>query len=177
MDKFTSGGPAFMMHVPCHPRGTDPSRNDKAFNQPSPIRETATQAWVKRGGGRGLNGQMVGAATGATAVITCTQANVEVGKHIVRVDEYDLSVGIDFAIGADDDALATNLAAAIDNLPALTAVAALNVVTILTTSGNGDDVIMDVIEFSAASAFALTALDRAGFLDRGAPAPGAPTIA
>ena len=177
-DKFRSG-PAFEVHVPVHPRGTDPSRNNKAFNQPTPIRETATQTWVNRGGGRGVVGQMGVAGltfTTATATITCTQANVEVGKHVIRVGEYELLPGIDFLLGASDTELGDNLATAISALPGYSASAALGVVSIITTTDHGSDHRMEVVENSAASAFALTALDRTGFMDRGDPTVVAPTL-
>ena len=177
-DKFTSG-PGFLVHVPVHPRGTDPSRNDLAFNQPAPVRETKTFAWIFRGRhkGSGLIGRMAGAITPATADITCTQANVTPGNHVIRVGSFTLLPAVDFDVGASDNALADNLAAAIDALPGFSAPnPAANVVTVSTTAGHGDDVRIEILEPGAASAFALGALDREGFMDLGAPAPSPPSF-
>lgn len=167
--------PTFLTHVPCHPHGTDPSRNNKAFNQPTPKRQTASMTWVYRGPGRAFNGRLAGAATGASAQITCTVANVEPGKQIIRVGDYELRPGVDFAVGVTDAALATNLAAAIDRLPGFDAPApGANIVTVTTSQGTASDVRFEVIETSAASAFAVGALTREGLMNQGAPAPAAP---
>lgn len=176
--KFSSGA-AFEMIVPVHPRGTDPSRNDKAFNQPSPIRETATQTWVRRNNGSGLVGRMAVGGLNidpASAEITCTQANVEVGRHILRVGDYELLPGVDFLVGASDTALASNLATAISALPGFSATSALGVVSVETTTGHGNLNRIEIVENSAASAFALGTLDTTGFMDRGDPTVTAPAL-
>jgi len=80
-------------------------------------------------------------------------------------------------VGGNDNALADNLATAISALPGFTAPnPAANVVTISTMRGHGDDTRIEVVEWGVASAFALTATDRPGYMDRGAPAPAAPLI-
>lgn len=176
MSKYHSG-PSFRVHAPCHPFGTDPSKNNKALGQPTPIRQTYTFSWIKKDNGAGQIGRMGGGITGASATITCTQANVTPGTHVIRVGKYELRPAVDFAVGASDNALADNLAAAISNLPGFTAAnPPANVVTVQTTSGHGDDTVIEVVEWGPASAFALGALDRDGFMDRGNPAPVAPLV-
>lgn len=177
-DKFSSGA-AFEMLVPVHPRGTDPSRNNKAFNQPAPIRKTVTQTWISRGNGSGVVGRM--AVDGididpAEAEITCTQANVVPGKHVIRVGDYELRPSVDFAVGLSDNALASNLAAAISLLPGFTASAALAVVTVQTTTNSGSDNRIEILENSTTSAFALGSLEKPGFMDRGDPTVTAPAL-
>lgn len=172
-----SSGPSFTMHVPVHPYGTDPSMSNKLQGQPAPLRQTFTFSWINKGNGSGQIGRMGGTITPATAEITCTQANVTPGTHVIRVGPYELRPAVDFAVGAGDNALADNLAAAISALPGFSAPnPAANVVVISTTSGHGDDTRIEVLEWGAASAFALTATDRAGYMDRGAPAPVAPLV-
>jgi len=177
MTKYHSG-PAFRIHVPVHPFGTDPSKTVKALGQPKPIRQTYTFSWVKKSNGAGQNGRMGGGITPATATITCTWANCVPGTHEIRVGPYALRPGVDFAVGVSDGTLADNLAAAINALPGFSCPnPAANALVISTTRGNGDDTRIEVLEWGAASAFALTATDRAGYMDRGAPAPGSPLIA
>jgi len=178
MARYSRGtGPSFTTHVPCHPGGTDPSQNVMAIGQPAPTRQTITKSWVRKGNGSGQIGRMAGAFADAAATITCTQANVTPGTHVIRVGQFELRPAVDFAVGLGDAALATNLAAAIDLLPGYNApVPGAAVVTVNTTNGHGDDHRMEVIEWGAASAFALTALDRPGYMDRGAPAPVAPAL-
>lgn len=173
-----SSGPSFTVHAPCHPFGTDPSKNSKLVGQPTPIRQTYTFSWIKKGNGAGQNGRMGGAITPAAATITCTFANVVPGEHEIRVGPYALRPAIDFAVGISDDTLADNLAAAINALPGFSCPnPAANAVVISTSRGHGNDTRLEVLEWGAASAFALTALARPGFMDRGAPAPVAPLIA
>lgn len=175
MDRFRSG-PSFQVHVPCHPHGTDPSRQNREAGQPNPVRQTVRFSWITRGNGRGLVGRMSSALTAATAEITCTQANVEPGNHFIRVGAHELLPAVDFEVGGDDNTLAANLAAALSLRPGLTASAVNNVVTVETLFGHGDDVRMEILETGTASAFALSTLERDGFLDRGSPAPTAPEI-
>jgi len=175
-DKFSSG-PAFTSHVPCHPFGTDPSQTVKALGQPVPTRQTVTQSWVKRGNGSGLVARMAGATVPAQAEIVVTQANVTPGTHIIRVGTFELRPAVDFVVGANDIALAANLAAAITALSGYLAVSdGVDTVTFGSTSGHGDDHVTEVVEWGAASAFALTALNRPGFMNRGTPAPVAPLL-
>jgi hypothetical protein len=143
-----------------------------------PLRQTYTFSWITKDNGAGQNGRMAGAITPATASITCTQANVTPGAHVIRVGPFELRPAVDFAVGANDNALADNLAAAINALPGFSAPnPAANVVAISTTRGHGDDTRIEVVEWGAASAFALAATDRTGFMDRGSPAPAEPLIA
>ena len=173
-----SSGPSFTMHAPVHPHGTDPSLSNKLQGQPAPLRQTFAFSWVRAGNGAGQIGRMTGAPAGATALITCTQANVTPGTHVIRVGGYELRPAVDFAVGGSDNALADNLAAAISALPGFSAPnPAANVVTVSSTFGNGDDNRIEVREWGAASAFALTATDHTGYMNRGAPAPAAPLIA
>lgn len=172
-----SSGKTFKVHAPVHPYGTDPSLSNKLQGQPTPLRQTYEFTWVRRGNGSGQNGRMGGALAAATASITCTQANVTPGTHIIRVGPYELRPSVDFAVGANNNALADNLAAAISALPGFSAPnPTANVVVISTTHGHGDDTRIEVLEWGAASAFALTATDRDGYMNRGAPAPIAPRI-
>ena len=172
-----SSGKSFTMHTPVHPHGTDPSLSNKLQGQPAPLRQTYEFTWINKGNGAGQNGRMGGTITGATAEITCTQANVTPGTHVIRIGPYELRPSVDFAVGANDNALADNLAAAISALPGFSAPNPVaNVIAISTTRGNGNDTRIEVLEWGAASAFALTATDREGFMDRGAPAPTAPSI-
>lgn len=177
MSKYSSG-PAFTAHAPCHPWGTDPSMTNKAQGQPAPTRQTFTFSWINKGNGSGQTGRMRGAITPATAEIAVVQANCVPGEHSIRVGPYELRPAVDFAVGAGDVALAANLAAAIDALPGFNgATDGVDTVTITTTTGHGNDTRMEVLEWGAASAFVLTATDRTGFMDRGAPGAGAPLIA
>ncbi len=121
---------------------------------------------------------MAGGLDPASATITCTWANCVPGTHEIRVGPYALRPGVDFAVGISDDTLADNLAAAINALPGFScANPAAAALVIRTTRGNGDDTRIEVVEWGVASAFALTATDRTGFMDRGSPAPVAPLIA
>lgn len=172
-----SSGPSFQVHVPVHPFGTDPSQTAKAWGQPLPIRQTFTFSWVNRGNGSGQISRMAGDITPATAAITCTLANVVPGQHVLRVGEYELRPAIDFLLGISDHTMAVNLAATIRALPGFTtAVPGANVVTIQTTTGHGNDTVIEVVEWSPASAFVLAATDMTGYMDHGAPAPTAPLI-
>lgn len=177
MSKYSSG-PSFTAMTPCHPFGTDPSKTNKLLGQPKPLRQTFTFSWIRKGNGSGQVGRMTGAPAAATATITCTQANVTPGTHVIRVGAYELRPAVDFAVGAGDNALADNLAAAIDALPGFSSPnPAANVLVISTTNGHGDDTRIEVVEWGAASAFALTSTDREGYMDSGAPSPGAPVLA
>ena len=170
-----SSGKSFTMHAPVHPFGTDPSKSNMLLGQPAPLRQTFTFSWVRKGNGTAQVGRMGGTITPATATITCTQANVTPGTHVIRVGPYELRPAVDFAVGVSDNALADNLAAAISALPGFTAPnPAANVVVISTTTGHGNDTRIEVLEWGAASAFALATPDRAGYMNRGAPAPAAP---
>jgi len=179
-DKYRTG-PAFTSHVPCHPFGTDPSQRLKVRGQPAPIRETSRFQWISRGNGSGLVGRMLNVGTApvaAAAIITCTQANVTPGTHIIRIGKYELRPAVDFAVGANDNALATNLAAAINALPGYAAASNLADCEIATTTGHGDQHLNEIIEWGAASAFALTALGgNPIYMDQGDPHPGPPLIA
>lgn len=177
MSKYSSG-PSFTVMAPCHPFGTDPSKTNKLLGQPAPTRQTVTFSWIRKGNGSAQMGRMSGAINPASAAITVTQANVTPGTHRIRVGSFELLPAVDFAVGANDIALAANLATAISALPGFSAESnGVDTVTITTTRGHGDDTRIEVLEFGAASAFALAATDRTGFMDRGAPAPGAPLIA
>lgn len=176
MSRYSSGK-SFKAHVPVYPFGTDPSKNSKFLGQPLPLRQTYSFSWIKKGNGAGQMGRMAGAIAPATAELTCTQANVEPGKHIIRIGPYELRPAVDFVVGGNDNALAANLAAAISSLSGFTAAAVLAVVTIETTTAHGDDTRLEVVEWSAVSAFALTTLNRPGYMDRGAPVPSVPLIA
>ena len=180
-DKFSTG-PAFRVHVPVHPFGTDPSQTVKANGQPAPIRQTSTFQWVNRGNGRGLVGRMQGDPANpieaATATITCVFAQLVMGRHIIRVGKYELRPGIDFLAGASDNDLADNLAAAINALPGYLAPnPAAAAVLISTTAGHADDHRIEVVETAPGSAFVLTATARTGLMDRGLPDVDAPTLA
>jgi len=178
-DKFSSG-PAFTTHVPVHPFGTDPSQTSKAKGQPAPIRETVTQSWVKRGNGSGLVGRMFNeglTTVAADAEIVVTQANVTPGTHIIKVGPYELRPAVDFVVGGNDIALAANLAAAIAALPGYTATSdGVDTVTIETTTGHGNQHRIEVVEWGAASAFALAATEITGFMDAGDPFPYPPVL-
>ena len=175
-DKFRSG-PAFTIHVPVHPFGTDPSQTVKALGQPAPIRQTETFSWVKRGLGHGLIARVraPGGVVAATADVAVVQANCVPGEHLIRVGAFELRPGVDFAVGANDIALAANLAAAILALPGFTAVSdGIDTVTISTTVAHGDEHRMEVVECGAASAFVLAATVKPGFMDQGDPSPYPP---
>ncbi len=178
-NKFSSG-PAFTSHVPVHPFGTDPSQTIKAKGQPAPIRERVTQSWVKRGNGSGLIGRMLnedGHPSPAETDITVVRANVTPGTHIIKVGPYELRPAVDFMVGGNDIALAANLAAAIAALPGYTAASnAVDTVTVETTTGHGNDHRIEVVEWGAASAFTLSVLEVAGFMDVGDPWPYAPVL-
>jgi hypothetical protein len=181
VEKYSKGtGPAFAQHVPVHPHGTDPSQNIKAIGQPAVLRQTERFTWIRRGNGSGFNGRMNNATVPASAdaEIVVTQANAVPGTHLIRVGDFELRPGVDFAIGAGDAALAANLAAAILALPGYTgATDGVDTVTIGTTSGHGDQHRVEVIEWGAASAFALTATNLEGIMDVGDPTPAAPEFA
>jgi len=178
-DKFRTG-PAFQVHVPMHPGGTDPSHNIKAIGQPLPIRESKEFQWITRGNGSGLVGRMDNdglTVLQATADITVVQANCTPGFHLIRVGEAELRPGVDFLVGANDIALAANLAGAITALPGYTGTSdGVDTVTVTTNSGHGDDHRIEVVEWGAASAFTLGALNNAGFMDRGDPHPDEPVF-
>lgn len=174
-DKFTSG-PSFRWITPTHPYGTDPSKVP-SVGQPPLVRKTATQGWIRRGDGRGVVGRMSDNIAANSAQIECVQANVLVGKHLIRVADFELRVGIDFAVGPDDATLATNLAAALEALPGITAGAVGDLVTISTTQGQGSDVRIEIVQATVASAFDLVDLERDDLLDKGEPRPIAPLIA
>lgn len=181
-DKFRSG-PAFTQLVPVHPHGTDPSQTVKAKGQPAPLRQTETFQWIQRGNGSGLIGRMTNnqlvptAPNPATETITVTQANCVPGTHLIRVGDFELRPAVDFVVGANDIALSTNLAAAINALPGYAAVGdGVDTVTITTEHGHGDDHRIEVVEWGAASAFTLSATTRDGYMDRGDPQPRAPTF-
>ena len=177
-EKFRTG-PSFTMHVPVHPFGTDPSQTSKAAGQPSPIRQTEEFQWITRGNGSGLVGLMTNAVgpgnPPATATITVVQANCNPGDHLIRLGEFELRPGVDFAVGANDIALAANLAAAVLALPGYTGVTdGIDTVTVTTNNGHGDDHVIEVVEWGAASAFTVGALEVDGYMDRGDPEPEAP---
>jgi len=163
-----------------HPFGTDPSQTVKAVGQPAPIRQTEEFQWVNRGNGSGLIGLMTNntaVGTPADATITVVQANCVPGEHLIRVGEYELRPGVDFAVGANDIALAANLAAAILALPGYTAVSdGIDTVTVGSTTDHGSDHVFEVVEWGAASAFTAGALVREGYMDRGDPTPEAPVF-
>ena len=179
-DKFRTG-PAFTSHVPCHPYGTDPSWNVKAIGQPAPIRQTSRFQWITRGNGSGVIGRMFneeGVPIEAEAVIAVTHANVTPGTHLIRIGKFELRPAIDFAVGGNDNALATNLAAAINALPGYSAQSNLADCEVLTTSGHGDQHPNEVIEWGAASAFLLVALGGPPeYMDKGDPQVAPPLIA
>jgi hypothetical protein len=177
-DKFKSG-PAFTIHVPVHPHGTDPSQTVKAIGQPAPVRQRETFQWIKRGLGHGLVGKMGNGnplPAPATANIAVTWANCVPGTHLIRVGKYELRPAVDFAVGANDIDLSNNLAAAINALPGYAAVGdGVDTVTITTTTAHGDDHLVQVVEWGAASAFAVTTASTIGpYLDRGEPTAEAP---
>jgi len=178
-EKFRAG-PSFTMLVPVHPFGTDPSQTIKAHGQPPVVRSTETFQWITRGNGSGLIGLMTNAAgpTPATAAITVVQANCVPGEHLIRVGDFELRPGVDFAVGVSDIALAANLAAAILALSGYTGVTdGIDTVTVTTTTDNGSDHRLEVVEWGAASAFTVGALEVAGYMDRGDPEPEAPAFA
>jgi hypothetical protein len=175
-DKFRSG-PAFTMHVPVHPHATDPSQTVKAIGQPAPLRQTVTFSWVKRGLGHGLVARMnaPGGPVAATAAITVIQANCVPGEHLIRVGQYELRPGVDFAVGANDIALAANLAAAILALQGFSGVSdGIDTVTVTTTVAHSDEHRIEVVEWGAASAFALAATEKPGYMTQGDPSPYPP---
>jgi len=172
------GTPAFTKLVPVHPYGTDPSAHNLSVGQPAPVRQTSRSAWVSSdlGTGKAQNATIDSSFTPAFAQITCTLANVEAGRHLIRLRGYELRPHLDFAVGVSDGDLATNLANAIRRIPGFTATALLNVVTVQTVSGHGDWVPFSVLELSAASAFSVGTLDVEGYMNRGGHGPGAPTL-
>lgn len=177
-DKFRTG-PAFTIHVPVHPHGTDPSQTVKALGQPAPIRQRETFQWIRRGLGHGLVGKMGNGSpvpTTASATITVVHANCVPGTHLIRVGKYELRPAVDFSVGANDIDLSNNLAAAIAALPGYTAVGdGVDTVTITTTTAHGDDHLCQVVEWGAASAFTAAGLNSVGpYLDRGDPTAEAP---
>lgn len=176
--KFRTG-PAFTQLVPVHPSGTDPSHNHPTAN-PAVLRSTETFRWIERGNGSGLVGQMSQSVlpvgpVGATATITVVQANVTPGTHLIRVGKYELRPAVDFVVGANDIALAANLATAIDALPGYDAASdGIDTVTITTTADHGSDHLCEVVEWGAASAFTVGGLGDAPYMTRGIPQPEAP---
>ena len=169
------------MHVPVYPFGTDPSQTVRAVGQPNPIRQTEEFQWITRGNGSGLVGLMtnvVAVGTAAAATIVVVQANCVPGEHLIRVGKYELRPGVDFVVGANDIALAANLAAVILALPGYTAVSdGTDTVIAGTTTDHGSDHEIEVVEWGAASAFTLGVLNREGYMDRGDPTPKAPVFA
>lgn len=175
-------GRSFRSHVPVHPYGTDPSRNNLGFNQPAPMRQTMTGTWIHRNVGKSTYGRMAGAFAPATATITVIAANIEVnGRHRIEIGPYVLRPFLDFAVitggggptGDDNDDTANTLALTISALPGFTATARLDnsgTLDIERSLGVGDTVDLRVVESSAGSAFALSG-DQ---MDTGSPVVSAP---
>lgn len=170
------GTPASTKLVPVHPYGTDPSAHNRSVGQPAPVRQTVRSAWVPSGQGKAQPAMISESFTPASAEITCTLANVEAGKHLIRIRGYELRPHLDFAVGGSDGDLATNLSGAIRRIPGFTAEVLGNVVTVQTTSGHGDWVSFSVLELSAASAFTVGTLEVEGYMNRGGHGPIAPTL-
>lgn len=171
------GTPAFQRIVPTHPRGTDPSQNSKAIGQPALVRSTVTYAELNAGGGRGINGQndLTGNNGRSVGIITCTFANLSIGDHAIFIDGVELRPGIDFAPGANDNDLASNLAAAIAELPGFDeSFSNLAVVTVI-RRGCNRFLEFRAVETGAASAFALTQYAEEDLMQPGFE-PGPPDI-
>lgn len=160
-------GRAFRSHVPVHPHGTDPSRNDTGLNQPAPMRSTATGTWVQRNVGRGQYGRMAGAIAPATATIAVVAANIEAGQHRIEIGPYVLRPFLDFEVitnglgptGNNNDDTANLLAGAISALPGFAATARLDASGILDIErsvGVADTVDLRAVETSAVSAFTMS---------------------
>jgi hypothetical protein len=80
----------------------------------------------------------------------------------------------DYAVGADEDATAANIAAAINTLPGWTATSALHVVTV-TNDHQADDVVFEVHHYGTIVNFTTLTPDQ-GFLALGNPTIGPPLL-
>ena len=113
------GGP-FEVPVGHFAHGSDPSSNDPAFNNPTPIRETMTVGNVQAENGRGVNARLeVEDALLDTA--TCSfvvHANNDFSDRVaLYLGDFVLISNIDYVVGANAGATAIVIAALIATLP------------------------------------------------------------
>lgn len=104
-------------------------------------------------------------ASRTVGTLTCTFADLTLGKHRIELGDWDLVPGQDFPVGANDNTLAENLADTIEALPTFTASVVGNVITIQTLTSVGSLIHIKVLENGAASAFALSQIDFFGVGD------------
>ena len=168
----SSGG--FKVIAPVFPYGSDPSRNTMA--QPDPQWRNVTYGQVLSDGGQAVNGLYAtgGAAyapaTGSFAVADNTfPAPVE----LILGQNTRLVNGADYAVGANVNATAVNMAAAISKVPTFAATSVGATVTV-TCSLPADDTEFRAIQHGGV--ISLNAFTGGGWLTKGVPYAGSPTL-
>jgi hypothetical protein len=148
-----------------------------ALGRPVVQRNTVTMSPIHSDGGHATNARWTkapGLYAGATGTLTVADNDFTTGRTEIVLGEYRLQDTIDYAVGADEDATATNIAAAISTLPGWSALAVLHVVSITyAQSAVG-------VEFRAASYGTVTnftpLVPATGYLTLGNPTIGPPVL-
>ena len=126
------GQGVFRVLVAHLPHGTDPTIPGP-LGSPLPERQTVTFGQVVSDGGRAVNGRLVTPAPGqvpGTGTITVASNDFTTGRAELILGEYRLLSNIDYQVGADTDATAAALGAAIATLPGFGATVLLSVVSV-----------------------------------------------
>lgn len=160
-----------------HPYGTSPDFVNTALGQPPLLRRGFEQAIINQGGARYIMARsgVVPPSSAQIGSLTVADNDFATGVSYLELGVFKLIAGLDFLIGAAVADTATNLAAAISNLPGYLAMAIGPVVTLQYAAGP-----MDLISFRAryeGTKINFTPLvPETGFLAPGAPAAVAPLI-
>lgn len=151
--------------------------HNSALGRPVVLRNTVTESPIQSDGGHATNARLTLAAGGfgpATGSFTVNDNDFTTGRTEIVLGPYRLMDTFDYAVGADEDATAANIAAAINTLPGWTATSALHVVTV-TNDHQADDVVFEVHHYGTIVNFTTLTPDQ-GFLALGNPTIGPPLL-
>lgn len=142
-------GQGFTVLVCNHPYGSVPDHNNPIYQNPPPMRQAFTYQAISINGAGGVhsghvNGLLGGGYAPKTATLTVANNDFSTGSCLLILGEYQMLAGVDYAIGGTVASTASNMAAAIDNLPGYTAVV-LAGSTVEITYDQGP---MDEVDFS-----------------------------
>ena len=180
--KVRPHGPEFVVLVGHHPYGADPSHNNPVFQAPPPTRQAIGYQAVNTHYDGGVHATHVNARMGGapphtvqTASLTVADNDFTTGIARLVLGDYVLLSNIDYVVGGTVNATATNLAAAINNLPEFEATANLADVDIEYHVGAANEVEFKVFHEGTKTNFTpLTPAD--GFMAKGEPSVSAPRL-
>jgi len=172
-------GQAFTTLVGNFPYGSSPDHNLPVFQAPPPTRQAVSSQVVGFRDGAAhavnINARINGAFAAKTASFTVNNNDFSTGAAVIILGDFELVSAVDYAIGAAVGNTATNIAAAITNLPGFTATPTGADVAVEYDAGTADIVDFSITHYGTITNF--TAITPAtGEMANGSPNISAPVL-